>query len=106
LPGHRNEKAATVARKTRSTELETRAARLRLPIRKKPYAVRIAPGIRLAYRRNETAGSWSVIVADGAGSSWMKSFGLADDHEDAKRGRPRPGFLEGSGPSPHLGERQ
>jgi integrase len=75
-----------MARKTRSTELETRAARLRLPIRKKPYAVRIAPGIRLAYRRNETAGSWSVIVADGAGSNWMKSFGLADDHEEANGG--------------------
>jgi integrase len=45
--------------------------------------VRIAPGIRLAYRRNEGAGTWSVICADGAGGSWMKRIAIADDVEEA-----------------------
>ncbi len=29
------------------------------------------------------ARAWSVRCADGAGSSWIKAFGLADDHEEA-----------------------
>jgi integrase len=72
-----------MARSIRSPKLETRSARLRLPIRWKPYPVRVAPGVRLAYRRNETAGRWSVIVANGKGGNWMKGFAIADDYEDA-----------------------
>jgi integrase len=78
-PGQR-----TMARQIRAAQLETRTARLKLPPRWKPYTVRIAPGIRLAFRRNAgPAGSWSVIAADGQGGNWMKSFAVADDHEDA-----------------------
>lgn len=76
-----------MARSTRSAKLETRTARLRLKPRKKPYTVRIAPGVRLGYRRNETAGSWSVIAADGSGGSWMKSFAVADDFDEANGAR-------------------
>lgn len=72
-----------MARNTRSPKLETRTARLKLPGRWKPYTVRIGPGVRLAYRRNATAGSWSVIAADGKGGSWLKVFAGADDHQDA-----------------------
>jgi integrase len=73
-----------MARRTRSAKLETRTARLKLPARKKPHAfTTIAPGIALAYRRNQGAGTWVVRVADGRGSSWQKAFGIADDHEDA-----------------------
>ena len=67
----------------RSATLETRTARLKLPIRKKPYTARVAPGVRVAYRRNEVAGSWSVIAANGKGGNWMKQFATADDHEEA-----------------------
>jgi integrase len=67
----------------RSATLETRTARLKLTIRKKPYTARVGPGIRVAYRRNETAGSWSVIAANGKGGSWMKGFAIADDYEEA-----------------------
>src|SRR5215468_5848182 len=67
----------------RSARLETRTARLKLPIRKKPYTARVGPGLRVAYRRNETAGSWSLIAADGKGGNWMKSFAHADDYEEA-----------------------
>jgi integrase len=72
-----------MARNIRSAQLETRTARLKLEIRKKPYAVRVAPGVRLGYRRNAAAGTWSVIAADGRSGNWVKRFGLADDHEEA-----------------------
>jgi site-specific recombinase XerD len=72
-----------MARKIRSGDLETRTARLKLAVRKKPYTVSIARGIRLAYRRNQGGGVWSVLKSDGAGGSWLQRFALADDHEDA-----------------------
>src|SRR6478672_6850586 len=72
-----------MARRTRSTQLETRTARLKLAQRKKPYTARIAPGVRLGYRRNATAGTWSVIAADGRGGNWMKGFAAADDFEES-----------------------
>src|SRR5580704_3697409 len=50
---------------------------------KKPYSIRISPSLRLGYRRNQTAGVWSMIVADGKGGSWMKKFAIADDFEDS-----------------------
>lgn len=53
-------------------------------MRKKPHAfTTIAPGIALAYRRNQGAGTWVVRVADGRGGNWTKGFAIADDHEDA-----------------------
>lgn len=68
-----------MARNTRAPKLETRTSRLRLPVAKKPVFARIAPGISLGYRRNETAGTWVLRVADGKGGSWTKRIGLADD---------------------------
>jgi integrase len=72
-----------MARKIRSPDLETRTARLKLAVRKKPYSVSIARGIRLAYRRNQGAGVWSLQKSDGASSSWLQKFADADDHEEA-----------------------
>jgi integrase len=72
-----------MARSTRDPRLENRTARLALPVRKNPYSVRVGLGVRLAYRRNRSDGVWSVICADGAGSSWLKRFALADDYQDA-----------------------
>jgi integrase len=67
----------------RSHQLETRTQRAKLLVRRKPYSIRIAPGIRLGYRRNEGAGTWSVIGADGSGGAWLKRVAVADDHENA-----------------------
>ncbi|MCK1718309.1 tyrosine-type recombinase/integrase [Bradyrhizobium sp. 141] len=67
-----------MARRTRSSFLENRTARLKLAARKKPYSALIAPGIFLAYRRNAGPGTWSVKC-----NGWLKRFALADDHEDA-----------------------
>src|SRR5947207_12031623 len=72
-----------MARSTRSAQLETRSARLKLPVAKKPVYVRIGPKIGLGYRRNQTAGTWVTRVADGHGGNWTKAIGTADDFEDA-----------------------
>lgn len=73
-----------MARAIRSSQLETRTARLKLKPRGKPYTVRIADGARLGYRRlASTAGSWSARVANGKGDSWMKRFAEADDNQEA-----------------------
>jgi integrase len=70
-----------MARHTRSASLENRTARLKLPVRKKPYFVPVAPRIALGYRRNQAAGVWVVRAADGHGGNWTKAFAIADDHE-------------------------
>ena len=71
-----------MARNTRSTKLETRSARLRLPIAKKPVFLKLSPGLHLGYRRNQTAGTWVVRRIDG-GKDWTTRLGEADDFEDA-----------------------
>src|SRR5215813_12724404 len=74
----------TMPRRPRAARLETRTARLKLKVRKKPYDfTSISPGISLGYRRCVSAGRWVVKVADGHGGSWTKVVGIADDHEVA-----------------------
>jgi hypothetical protein len=73
-----------MARRPRAARLETRTARLKLKVRKKPYDfTSISAGIQLGYRRCRGAGRWVVKVADGHGSYWTKRVAYADDHEDA-----------------------
>ena len=67
----------------RSSNLESRTARLKLAVRKKPYKVRIARGIKLLYRRNEGVGTWTIEASDGHGKSWTRKFADADDHDQA-----------------------
>jgi integrase len=74
-----------IARQVRS-KLENRTARLKLAARRKPYFVLLSPGISLGYRRNVTAGTWSVKASDGHGGAWLKGFAVADDHEDSNAG--------------------
>ncbi len=72
-----------MARSIRSAKIETRTARLKSAVRKKPYFLAVAPGVGLGYRRNKTAGSWVVRAADGKGGNWTQAFAVADDFEDA-----------------------
>lgn len=74
-------------RRTRSADLETRSARLRLAVRRKPYPVQVGPGVHLTYRRNNKAGAWSVKARDGRGGYWTKGFAYADDLEAADGGK-------------------
>jgi len=72
-----------MARSARSSTFETRTARLKLAVAKKPVFVKIGPGLGLGYRRNQTAGTWVARVADGKGGNWTKAIGGADDFDDA-----------------------
>jgi integrase len=72
-----------VARRIRNTGFENRANRLKLPIARKPAFVRVGPGVSLGYRRNVTAGTWVVRVADGKGGNWTKAIASADDFDEA-----------------------
>jgi integrase len=72
-----------MARHTRAPKLENRSSRLKLPVRRKPYFIAVAPRIGLGYRRNQGTGVWVVRAADGHGSNWIKAFAGADDHEES-----------------------
>ena len=72
-----------MARRARSAQFETPTSRLKLKPRKVPYGyVGLAPGIRLGYRRNVGAGTWTVKVAI-RGPAWTAKIGTADDLEKA-----------------------
>jgi integrase len=72
-----------MARSVRSNTLENRSNRLKLPVARKPAFVKIGAGVSLGYRRNETAGTWVMRVADGKGGNWTKAIGHADDFAEA-----------------------
>jgi integrase len=77
-----------MARKVRDSRLESRSARLRLAIRKKPYTgPSVARGIMLLYRRNRGNGTWVVKASTGHGAYWTKAFGESDDYEESDRQR-------------------
>lgn len=69
--------------KPRSSALESATARRKLTPRKKPYWLRLSPGISLGYRRNEGPGTWSARSTDAHGRLWEKRIALADDLEAA-----------------------
>jgi hypothetical protein len=66
----------------RSSVLEGRTARLKLPVARKPVFVKVGPRVGLGYRRTQTAGTWVVRVADGKGGYWTKAPGTADDFDE------------------------
>lgn len=73
-----------MARKIRHSALESRSARLKLQIRRKPYpGPSLARGVSLMYRRNKNAGSWVVKASDGHGAYWTKAIADADDFDES-----------------------
>lgn len=73
-----------MARKVRHSALESRSARLKLQVRRRPYSgPSLARGITLMYRRNKTNGTWVLKASDGHGAYWTKAFALADDFEES-----------------------
>ena len=72
-----------MARSVRNAGLETRTARLKLPVARKPLFIRIGPGLSLGYRRNQVAGTWVLRLADGKGGATTKAISTADDYEDS-----------------------
>src|SRR5271169_832153 len=72
-----------MARSVRKAGLETRTARLKMPVARKPLFIRIGPGLSLGYRRNQVAGTWVLRVADGKGGAITRAIGTADDFTEA-----------------------
>ena len=91
-------------KKPRASKLETASARRKLPISKKPVFIKIAPNVRIGYRKNLGPGSFSVRVT-GPGIDWVKRIGLADDHEPAD-GRAVMSFWEAQDAARKLARRQ
>ena len=95
-----------MARKVSFSALESRSARLRLKIRRRPYSgPSLARGISLMYRRNKTNGTWVLKASDGHGAYWTKGFALADDFEDADA-KTVLTFYRGAGCSEEAGARR
>ena len=67
----------------RAHQLENRTPRLKLPVAKKPYWVRIGDGVSLGYRRNQTVGAWVARIADGKSGYSTKGIGTANDFVEA-----------------------
>jgi integrase len=73
-----------VARKVRHSSLESRTARLKLAVRRKPYnGPALARGMLLLYRRNKGNGSWVLKASNGHGKYWTKAIAEADDHDES-----------------------
>jgi integrase len=73
-----------MARKVRHSALESRSARLKLQVRRRPYSgPSLARGVSLMYRRNGTNGAWVLKASDGHGAYWTKVIALADDFDDS-----------------------
>jgi integrase len=70
-----------MVQKVPSSKLGSRSARLRLPVRKKPYFMTIDRGLALGYRRTQTAGTWVMRITRDGGD-WTQAIGKADDHEE------------------------
>jgi integrase len=73
-----------MARKQRNNSLETRTARLKLAVRRRPYpGAKLARGKQMQYRRNKGNGTWLLKVSDGHGKPWTKAFAQADDFDES-----------------------
>ena len=72
-----------MARTVRDASLETRTARLRLPIRTEPYWRGLEKGFALGYRRRAMGGTWLARRRQGDGGYAEHRIGTSDDLQDA-----------------------
>lgn len=71
-----------MARSQRSAKLETRTARLKLPLGSREF-VTVSKGLALCYRRTDDGfGTWQARIWDGVRYHYRK-LGVADDHQNA-----------------------
>src|SRR5262249_26772919 len=91
-------------RSARHANLETRTGRARLKVRRAPYFVKMAKGLRLGYYRGSTAGPWIRRRYLGDGSYETIALGIAD--EPTERRIESPGLLAGSRSGQTLGGTQ
>src|SRR5262245_10156072 len=84
LPTHTPQKlpkklGRRMARTVRDANLETRTARLRLPIRSEPYWRGLEKGFALGYRRRGKGGTWLARRRPAAGGYAEHKIGTSDD---------------------------
>ena len=72
-----------MARTVRDANLETRTARLRLPIRPEPYWRGLEKGFALGYRRRGKGGTWLARRRPDGGGYAEHKIGTSDDLQDA-----------------------
>ena len=72
-----------MARTVRDAKLETRTARLRLPVRSEPYWRSLEKGFALGYRRRANGGTWLARRRDETGGYTEHRIGITDDLQDA-----------------------
>jgi integrase len=72
-----------MARTVRDANLETRTARLRLPIRSEPYWRGLEKGFALGYRRRGKGGTWLARRRPADGGYVEYKIGTSDDLQDA-----------------------
>jgi hypothetical protein len=72
-----------MARTVRDANLETRTARLRLPIRTEPYWRGLEKGFALGYRRRIRGGTWLGRRRQADGGYLEHRIGTTDDLQDA-----------------------
>lgn len=72
-----------MARRIRNSKLDTRTARAKLPARREPYWVAIAPGRHLGYRRLGPKGGTWIARRSENGQRAYRALGTADDVLDA-----------------------
>ncbi len=72
-----------MARTVRDASLETRTARLRLPIRTEPYWRGLEKGFALGYRRRASGGTWLARRRQADGGYTEHRIGTTDDLQDA-----------------------
>jgi hypothetical protein len=72
-----------MARTVRDANLETRTARLRLPIRTEPYWRGLEKGFALGYRRRASGGTWLGRRRQADGGYVEHRIGTTDDLQDA-----------------------
>ena len=74
---------AQTARTVRDANLETRTARARLPVRRKPHWRKIDQGSHIGYYKGKRAGTWIARYFLGRGKYAETKLGTADDVQDA-----------------------
>jgi integrase len=73
-----------MARTLRDANLDTRTARLKLPVRGKPHWRLVEAGVHIGYRRLKgRAGRWCLRQYVGGRAYIVKTFATADDYSDA-----------------------
>ncbi|MGO4126615.1 hypothetical protein AB4Z01_19590 [Inquilinus sp. YAF38] len=71
-----------MAARVRKASLESRAARAKLPLEERTWAV-IQPGLQIGYRRGKRGGVWLTVCRADDGRRLQEKIGTADGRLDA-----------------------